>query len=58
MDGNKAIKILMAVACCYTRELHCCDCPLWNKNKEECNAWTNDDVVNAVSILNNKIMDS
>lgn len=52
MDIDKAIKILMAVACCSTVELHCYDCPLWDKNKEKCNAWNNDDVIKAVSMLN------
>lgn len=55
MKKDEAIKVLMAVACCSTVELHCYDCPMWDKNEANCNAWTNDDVVKAINTLNGDI---
>lgn len=51
MNKNEAIKILMAVACCSMTELHCCDCPMYDKNKVKCCNWSNEEVVEAVLML-------
>ncbi len=53
MNRDEAVDILMAYACCHVKELICADCPMWVKNKEKCDAWTDDDVVEAVRYLTN-----
>lgn len=53
MGRDFAIEILKAHACCSVTELHCdCDCPLWDKEKGCCRAWTDEEVREAVHLLN------
>lgn len=53
MGRDFAIEILKALACCTVTELHCdCDCPLWDKKKGCCRAWTDEEVREAVHLLN------
>jgi hypothetical protein len=52
MDREQAIDILKAIACCSLPELHCYECPLWDCKKHKCRPWTNDEVREAVRVLN------
>lgn len=52
MDKELAIDILKAVACCSVRELHCYDCPLWDEKTHRCRPWSDDEVYEAVHVLN------
>lgn len=56
MTRDEAIEILMAVACCSITELSCYDCPMWN-SKVQCNGWKNDEVVRAIDVLNDDIVE-
>lgn len=53
MDREFAVEILIALACCSVTELHCLeDCPLYDREKCNCRPWTDDEVREAVYVLN------
>ena len=52
MDRDLAIDILKAVACCSISELHCYECSLWDDEKHSCRPWTDEEVTEAVRVLN------
>ena len=52
MDKDFAIDILMAIACCSLRELSCFECPLWDDETHLCRPWQDEEVVEAVRLLN------
>jgi hypothetical protein len=58
MDREFAIEILIALACCSVTELHCIDeCPLYDREKYKCRPWTDDEVREAVRVLNGERKD-
>lgn len=59
MDRELAIEILIALACCSVTKLHCIgDCPLYDIDKNICRPWTDDEVREAVRVLNGERKDN
>lgn len=52
MDREQAVDVLIALGCCSMTGLYCYECPLWDKQKEKCRPWADDEVVEAVRLLN------
>lgn len=52
MDREQAIEILIALGCCTEPELLCNECPLWDDKKLKCRPWMDEEVVEAVRLLN------
>lgn len=57
MDRDLAIDILKALACCSNEELTCGECPLWDNSKSKCRPWTDEEVAEAVRVLNKEEQD-
>lgn len=57
MDKEKALKVLLAYACCYMDKLSCADCPFdpqnGAKDGKDCDQFKRDMVIEAVNVLNN-----
>ena len=54
MDRAFAVEILKAVACCSVTELYCTDCPLYEREEKKCRPWQDEEVVEAVRVLNKR----
>lgn len=52
MDKKLAVDLLMAVACCSVSGLSCYECPLYNEQDGRCRPWRDEEVVEAVRMLN------
>lgn len=52
MDREQAVDILIALACCTVTELRCEECPLWDAQRQKCLSWIDEEVVEAVRLLN------
>lgn len=50
MTVKEAQDVLIALACCSMEKLACSDCPLEGEN-DTCDAWTDEDVAEAVRTL-------
>lgn len=62
MNKDKAIKDLIALACCTVGDLSCLECPRYEEYEDEefggkCLGWTDNDMIKAVKVLNGEIVE-
>lgn len=61
MKERAATKALIALACCSVSELQCNQCPYYNPREADdsecCRPWTNEEVTEAVNVLNKWLED-
>ena len=53
---EEAIDCLLALACCTTPQLSCCDCPKCKEGRDEdevtpCDSWEDEDILEAVKFI-------